>query len=222
MSGLAVFLLHILANGQYGFHRDELQTFNNAQHLDWGYVEYPPFTAFVGRLELMLFGNSLRGFRVFPALVHGLVVLLTGLSAGRLGAGRRAQVLAALAAAAGGQALFCGGFLSYTSLDLLWWLLVAWLVIRLIASDDPRWWLAIGAAIGFGMMTKYTMGLLVFGVVAGVVFTPARKYLRSPWIWAGAAAAIIITLPNIFWQVEHHFITLDFLRFIHSRDIRWG
>jgi hypothetical protein len=220
--GLAVFLLHLLANGQYGFHRDELQTFNNAQHLEWGYVEYPPFTVFVGRLELILFGDSLRGFRVFPAIVHGLVVLLTGLSAGCLGASRRAQLLAALAAAVGGQALFCGGFLSYTSLDLLWWPVVAWLVIRLIDSDDPRWWLAIGTAIGFGMMTKYTMGLLVLGVIAGLVFTPARRYLRSPWMWTGAALAIVITLPNILWQIEHHFITLDFLRFIHSRDIRWG
>ncbi len=220
--GLTVFLLHLLANGQYGFHRDELQTFNNAQHLQWGYVEYPPFTVFVGRLELILFGASLRGFRVFPALVHGLVVLLTGLSAGRLGASRRAQLLAALAAAVGGQALFCGGFLSYTSLDLLWWPLVAWFVIRLIASDDSRWWLAIGAAIGLGLMTKYTMGLLVFGVIAGVVFTPVRRYLRSPWMWTGAALAIVITLPNILWQIEHHFITLDFLRVIHARDIRWG
>jgi hypothetical protein len=219
---LGVFSLHLLANGQYGFHRDELQTLNNAQHLEWGYVEYPPFTAFVGRLELLLFGESLRGFRCFPAIVHGLVVLLTGLSAGRLGAGRRAQLLAALAVAVGGQALFCGGFLSYTSLDLLWWPVVAWFVICLIDSDDSRWWLAIGGAIGLGMMSKYTMGLLVLGIIAGVLFTPARRYLRSPWIWAAAALAIVITLPNILWQVDHHFVTLDFLRYIHARDIRWG
>ncbi|HWR13489.1 MAG TPA: glycosyltransferase family 39 protein [Terriglobales bacterium] len=219
---LAVFLLHYFANGQYGFHRDELQTINNAQHLEWGYVEYPPLTAFVGRLELILFGVSVRGLRVFPAIVHGIVVLVTGLCAKRLGASRRAQLLAALAAAIGGQALFCGGFLSYTSLDLLWWPVVAWCVIRLIESDNPQWWLAIGAAIGAGMMTKYTMGLLVFGVTAGVIFTPARRYLRSPWMWAGAVLAFVIMLPNIVWQINHHFITLEFLSVIHSRDIRWG
>ena len=64
---LAVVLLHTLVNGQYGFHRDELQTFNNARHLAWGYVEYRPMTAFLGRAALELFGNSLRGFRFFPA-----------------------------------------------------------------------------------------------------------------------------------------------------------
>jgi len=72
------------------------------------------------------------------------------------------------------------------------------------------------------MMTKYTMGLLVLGLIAGVVFTPARRYLRSPWMWTGAALALVITLPNILWQIHHHFITLDFLRVIHARDIRWG
>jgi len=39
--GAAVVLLHILVNGRYGFHRDELQTFSNARYLAWGYVEYP-------------------------------------------------------------------------------------------------------------------------------------------------------------------------------------
>lgn len=56
-------LLHTLTNGQYGFHRDELGTLDNARHLAWGYVEYPPLTPFMGRVELGLFGISLRGFR---------------------------------------------------------------------------------------------------------------------------------------------------------------
>jgi hypothetical protein len=56
---LAVILLHTLTNGQYGFHRDELLTLSNARLLDWGYVVYPPVTAFLGRVELELFGTSL-------------------------------------------------------------------------------------------------------------------------------------------------------------------
>jgi hypothetical protein len=32
---------------------------------------------------------------------------------------------------------------------------------RLLGSDDPRWCLAVGAAIGLGMLTKYTMMFLV-------------------------------------------------------------
>src|SRR5258707_1069396 len=57
-------VLHIATNGQYGFHRDELQTLDDARHLDWGFVAYPPITPFIGRLELILFGPSLIGVGV--------------------------------------------------------------------------------------------------------------------------------------------------------------
>ena len=83
--GLEVVLLHILVNGQYGFHRDELLTFDNAQHLALGYVVYGPVTAVLGRTELAIFGTSLTGFRFFPALAQGLVLVLTGLIARELG-----------------------------------------------------------------------------------------------------------------------------------------
>jgi 4-amino-4-deoxy-L-arabinose transferase-like glycosyltransferase len=214
--------LHILVSGRYGFHRDELQTYNNALHLAWGYVEYPPMTPFIGRVELALFGNSLRGFRFFPAVAQGIAMLLAGLAARELGGKREAQLVAALAVMITGPSLFCGSFLSYTSLDYPMWVLAAYLVIRLLKSEDARWWLAIGAAIGVGMMTKYTMGFLVLGVVGGVLLTPDRRYLRSPWLWFGTAVAVLVMLPNVIWQVQHHFVSFEYLKSIHARDIRWG
>jgi hypothetical protein len=219
---LAVTLLHILTNGQYGFHRDELLTFDNAHHLAWGYVVYPPLTPLLGRVELELFGTSLRGFRFFAAVAQGLVLLLAGLAARELGGKREAQLVAALAVAVGGHSLFSGAFMSYSSFDYLWWVIVAYFVIRLFKSDDPRWWVAIGAALGLGMMTKYTMGFLVVGVVGGVLLTPARRYLKSPWLWCGVALAILIVLPNFVWQVQHDFVSREFLKSIHARDIRRG
>src|SRR5438128_4907414 len=45
---------HTVTNGQYGFHRDELQTLDDARHLDWGFVAYPPVTPLIGRIELTL------------------------------------------------------------------------------------------------------------------------------------------------------------------------
>ena len=101
-------------------------------------------------------------------------------------------------------------------------MLIAYLLIRLLKSDNPRWWLGIGAAFGLGMLTKYTILVLAAGVAVGVVLTRARRYLISPWLWAGAALALLIFLPNLIWQLQHDFISLEFLRFIHARDIRIG
>lgn len=171
-------------------------------------------------MSLTLFGTSLVGFRFFAALAEAVAVLLTGLMARELGGGRGAQLVAATAAVP--FALAGGALMQYVSFDYLCWVLTAYFVIRLLKTEDPRWWLAIGSAIGFGMMTKYTMGFFVIGIVVGVVATNARRYFVSKWLWAGVALSIVAFLPNLVWQAQHHFVSLDFLRHIHERDIRWG
>jgi 4-amino-4-deoxy-L-arabinose transferase-like glycosyltransferase len=92
----------------------------------------------------------------------------------------------------------------------------------LLKSENPRWWLAIGAVIGLGMMTKYTMVFFAAGVVGGVLLTGARHYLRSPWLWGGVALSVLIFLPNLIWQIQHNFVSLEFLASIHARDVAIG
>ncbi len=118
--------------------------------------------------------------------------------------------------------LFSGSFLSYSSFDHLWWVLAAYFVIRLLRSEAPRWWICIGATVGIGLMTKYTMSFFILGIAGGVLLTPARRWLKSPWLWFGVSIALLIVMPNLFWQAQHHFVSFDFLRSIHARDIRWG
>src|SRR5512141_1891424 len=90
-------LIHILLNGQYGFHRDELDFIMSARQLDWGYISYPPITPFFARIGLELFGESLRGLRVIPAIAQGIVMILAGLMARDIGGKRNAQIMAAVA-----------------------------------------------------------------------------------------------------------------------------
>jgi dolichyl-phosphate-mannose-protein mannosyltransferase len=215
-------LLHTLSNGQYGFHRDELQTLDDARHLDWGFVAYPPVTPLFGRLELLLFGTSLVGFRFFAAVVVSLVMVLASLIAKELGGGRREQIMAAVAAGISPVSLAQGAVFQYVCFDYLWGVLATYFLVCFAKSEDPRWWLAIGAALGVGMETRYTTGFLALGITIAVLLTPARRCLRSSWLWAGVALSLLIFLPNLLWQVQHHFISLEFLRHIHARDVRQG
>ena len=219
---LARILLHALTNGQYGFHRDELATIDDARHLAWGYVAYPPLTPFLARLALESFGPSPVGLRLLSSLAQAAAMVLAGLMARELGGGRWAQVVAALATAIAPISLIQGAMLQYVSFDYLWWVTVAYCVIRLLRSEDPRWWLGIGAAVGLGMLTRYTMAFCVAGLAAGVFLTRARRYLLSPWPWGGAAVALLIALPNLAWQAQHGFVSLEFLRAIHARDVASG
>ncbi len=215
-------LLHSLTNSHYGFHRDELATIEDARYLAWGYVVYPPITPLIARLSLVLFGPSLVALRFFAVLAQAIAMVLTGLMAREMGAHRPAQITASIAAAIAPVAFASGTMFQYVSFDHLFWVLTAYFIVRLLKSDDPRWCLAIGAFIGAGMMTKYTMAFLVVGIVAGVLLTPARRYLSSPWLWCGVALSLLIFLPNLLWQFHHNFISLDFLKFIHARDVRLG
>lgn len=218
----AVALAHLLTNHNYGFHRDELQVLSDARHLDWGFVPYPPLTPFLARVGLAIFGVSLVGLRLFSVIAQALVVFVTGLMAMELGGGRLAQITAALAVALSALPLFEGTEFQYTTYDNLWWVLIAYLVIRLLKTENPQWWLAIGLTVGVGLQTKYTMGFFVVGIVSGLLLTKNRRYLLSGWFWAGAALALLIFLPNLIWQIHHDFISLHFLRHIHARDVGEG
>ncbi len=220
--GLALAVFHILTNGQYGFHRDELDIILNAQYPAWGYVAYPPLTPFLARIEYALFGLSLVGLRLLPAVGAGVAAALAGWMARDMGGSRRVQLAAALAVAIAPVAMVAGTMIQYMSFDYLWWVVIAFCVVRLLHTENPRWWLAIGAAIGLGMMTKYTLAFFVVGLGVGVLLTGNRRYLRSIWLWAGAGLALLIFLPNLVWQVQHGFISLEFLGSIHARDISWG
>ncbi len=219
---LGVVILHLLTNGQYGFHRDELATLDDGRYPDWGYVAYPPITPLISRVAVTLFGLTTVSVRFFSSVAQGLAVLLTGLMARELGGKRWAQIVAAVSVAVAPLSLGAGALLQYVAFDYLWWVLIAYLLIRLLKSENPRWWLAIGATMGLGMQTKYTLGYLVLGVVGGVLLTNTRRYLKSPWLWGGVALSILIFLPNLIWQVQHNFISLDFLVSIHARDVRIG
>lgn len=213
-------LSHCFIGEGYGFHRDELATLDDARHLAFGYVAYPPVTPFFGRLSLLLFGPSVVGFRLFAALAASISIVLTGLIARELGGGRAAQLIAGLAATP--FCLAAGSLMQYVAFDYLAWVATAYFFVRLCSSGDARWWLAIGTSIGLGLLTKYSMLFCVAGLGVAVLAAPLRRHLASKWLWLGAACAFLLFLPNLLWQVQNRFISFEFLQHIHARDIRIG
>ncbi len=218
----AIALIHLLTNSRYGFHRDELQFLSDARHLDWGFVPYPPLTPFLERIGLSLFGLSMVGLRFFSALAQSAAIVVSALMAKELGGARLAQVTTAVAVALSPVPLFQGTEFQYSSFDYVWWVLVAYFSIRLLKSEDPRWWVAVGAVIGVGLETKYTICFLAVSLVIGILISPARRLLLSRWFVMGVALSVAIFFPNLLWQIRHDFISWHFLQFIHIRDVRIG
>lgn len=223
LSGFAavVLAIHFAVGNGYGFHRDELQFLDDARHLGWGFVAYPPLTSFCGRLAIALFGISPAVLRLPAAVVNAASLVLAGLIARELGGSRRAQVLALLAMLP--VAIAFSSVLQYNTFDLFAWVLVVFFTARVLRTGDERYWVGVGVGIGLGVLSKYSIAFPAVSLVAGLALLPSQRHaLRSRWFWYGVLAAAIIAAPNLVWLVRHHFITLQMERFIHARDVRHG
>ena len=207
---LLKFLAHLVVSGNYGFFRDELYYIDAGKHLAFGYVEFPPFIALLAASIHTVIGNSLVAYHLFPALAGAVLVLLTGLIARELGGGRFAQCLAALASLSVLTFLAIDSIFSMDSFDELWWVLMAYILIRLIKRDRPRLWLLFGLVAGIGLMTKITMLMFGFAIVAALLLTPQRKYLLNKWAWAGGAIAFAFLVPYVLWNAANGWPTLEF------------
>jgi hypothetical protein len=208
---LLTILIHFLANGGYGYFRDELYYLACGEHLAWGYVDQPPFMPLVAFLTRHLLGESLFALRFLPAICGGLIVLLAGLMARELGGGRYAQALAAVAVMVAPVYLAIDNFFSMNCFDQVFWALAGYLIIRILKGGDPRLWVLFGLVAGLGLMNKYSMAFLGLGMVLGLLLTPARRHLRSKWLWLGGAIAFVIFLPHILWEIHHGFPSLEFI-----------
>jgi len=208
---LVTVLIHLLANGGYGYFRDELYAIACSKHLAWGYVDQPPFSEFILAVSGHLLGYSLFALRFLPALCGGVVALLAGLIARQLGGGRSAQVLAVVAFMVGGVYLAIDNYYSMNCFDHLFWALGIYILVRILKGGDTQLWVLFGLVAGLGLENKYSMGFLGAGLVVGLALTPARKHFLDKWLWVGGALAAVIFLPHVLWEVHKHFPTAEFI-----------
>lgn len=199
---LADFIGHMVFAVNYGYHRDELYYIvSGTQHLSLGYVDFPPFIAYVAALLNVIAKDSLLSIHVVPALNEAIVVFVAGMIARELGGGRRAQVLAAVSTLLTFALLAFGSIFTPDSFDSLWWSLLAFVVIRIVRRKEPKLWLVAGFVIGIGLMTKLTILFFVVALlISFLVFPSGRQYLKSRWIVLGGLLSVAFILPMIYWN----------------------
>jgi hypothetical protein len=215
----AAFGLEMAVSARYGYHRDELYFLQAGQHPALGYVDQPALTPLAARAMAALTGNTLVGLRILPALLLAALVILAAAMSRLLGAGRTGQVVAALATAACGEYLGAAHLFSTTTFDFFFWALTLYLVLRLIVSADPRWWVVAGACVGVGMNAKWSVGVLAAALLAGFALTPSRALLRSRYLLAGAVIAAVLAAPDVIWQAQHGWPNLAVFRALHGQAV---
>lgn len=209
---LCKLLVHFFTNGGYGYFRDELYFLACGEHLDWGYVDHAPLVGLAAWFTRKVLGESLFALRFLPAVAGALKVLLTGLLAREFGGGRAAVALACLCVLVAPVYLISDTLFSMNAFEPVFWMTCALAAALAVGRGEPRWWLLFGAAAGLGLQNKHSMLFFGFAVLVGIVATRARRALASKWLWAGGALALLIFLPNVWWEYEHDWATLELLR----------
>ena len=201
--GFATFVLHLVANGGYGFFRDELYFIVCGDRPAWGYVDQPPLIPLIAAWSHALFGNSLTGFRLAPGLAMAATVAVAAEFARLIGGGRFAQWLAGLCVMCTPTLLALGVFFSTDMLQPLTWLALSWCVVRLAQTGNERWWIVFWVVAGVSLWSKYLVAFYIVALGLGMLATPMRRSLALPWLYGGALIAFAMIIPNIYWQYHN-------------------
>ncbi|MBA3318349.1 MAG: glycosyltransferase family 39 protein [Gemmatimonadales bacterium] len=196
--------LHAAVNVRtpYGFHRDELLYLGMGRHLQlWG-MDFPPAIAVVARVSGTLPGDSLAAIRFLPAVFGSAVLVFAALIARELGGGRVAQGLAAFCVLTSPLFLRSANLLQPVVMDQLIWSAALYAVVRLCRGYGPGGWLLLGLVLGLGLMTKFSVAFIGLAIVAGVLLSPLRSALFTPWPWLGLAAALAVGAPSLVGQIR--------------------
>ncbi len=209
----------MLAMSHFGFQRDELLHLALGDHLDWGFKEVPPFIALLAKITTTVFGDSVFAARIFSTLFSGLIIWFTGQIVVELGGKKFAITLACLALIFSPAFAASGYLFQPVVFDQLWWVLTVYLLLRYINTSLPIYLYLLGAVIGMGLLTKYTMAFFAIALILGLLITKQRKILWNRHVLIAALIALVLFLPNIIWQFQHHLPVVTHMKNLQSQQL---
>jgi 4-amino-4-deoxy-L-arabinose transferase-like glycosyltransferase len=179
-----------------------------SKHLAGGYYDHPPGVAVVIRLGTMIAGDTEFGVRLVSILlalpmswaIYQAAAMLFG--SRRVAASSAILLNVTLMAAVGTMIVTPDAPLLVASSLLLFAL------ARVLHTGRGVWWLAVGAAAGCALLSKYTA--LFFGpaILIWLLAVPKlRHWLISPWLYLGGLVAALLFAPVILWNAEHGWVS---------------
>ncbi len=180
---VAKLIIHYLSNTNYGLHREAYLNIAQSDHLSWGYISVPPFTATIISFSWWLSGDSVFAMRFFPAIAGAINIILIGVIVKEMGGKRLAIILAYSAYLLSPAFLRSNSLLQPVTFNHLFWLFTVYFLVKHIASRDPWYWIAIGVRAGVGFMNKYSVVFIFTGLFLSLLITTERKWVTSRYLY---------------------------------------
>lgn len=189
---------------------DEAYYWSYAQHLDWSYLDHPPLLAWLIALSCSLFGDNEFAVRL-PFFIAGLVTLWFGFKLATLLFDRTTAFISCLLLASL-PIFFSTGFLATTdSLQITFWMASLYFLARIFLHDQQDAWLPFGLVLGLGLLSKYTLVLLLPGILLLMLLkASARHWFGNPRVYIAAVCSLVIFMPVLFWNYQTDWSSFSF------------
>jgi dolichol-phosphate mannosyltransferase len=206
----AAFLLRLVYITQIELLPEDSYYWNYSQHLDIGYLDHPPMVAWLIRLGTAVFGNTELGVRIGAWCCAGVASLFAYRLTRNLFGEQSALVALVLM-----QVLpycFLGGMLMTPDAPLMAaWAAALYFLERALIAGQARAWLFAGVSIGLGLISKYTISMLIPAAFLFVVLDPpSRRWLLRWEPYAALIIALLIFSPVIVWNAQHDWASFAF------------
>lgn len=235
ITGIVFIIIQLAAGLNYPLFRDELYYIDCANHPAFGYVDHPPLSIFILIVWKTFFSDSQLSTRMIPAAAGALLIIITSLITKEFGGSRKAQIFSSLSVSSSLYFLATGGFYSMNVFDSVFWALLFLILIKIInrdnnseiANPEPEMnkssvlrakytshsgWLLFGIIAGLGLMNKISVGYLGLAILAAIILTKNRVWLKSKNIWLGGLIAGVIFSPYIIWNMFNDYATIEFIQ----------
>jgi len=104
--------------------------------------------------------------------------------------------------------------------DFLFWIISAYLLLRIVQKEKKKLWIWLGVVIGLGLLNKTSMLWLSSGVFPGINFYSVKKRFENKISYIAALIALVIFSPFIIWNITHDFAHLEFMR--NAASMKYG
>ena len=206
--------VHFTTNTIYELHRDAFLYSDLGEHLAWGFHSAPPSIGVFANISRFLFGDTMFALRFFPALTGACSILIIGIMVKEMGGNRMALIIASLAFLTSPAFLRSNTLFQPVTFNQFYWLLLSFLIFRLVKTDKPLYWVWIGIVSGLAFMNKYSVVFFLVAFIVSIFLSPVRKWMKTFYPYLAAGIALFIALPNIIWQIRH-----DWPVILHMKEL---
>lgn len=166
----------------------------------WGHLsfhDHPVFFFLLQHASICLLGENLFAVRL-PSVLAGIASVALLFFIGKKLFDERTGLIAASLLAVSSYHLWVSRLGIQDGAVIALMLLALWLAMK--AKDDARYWVAVGATIGLGIITKYTIAIVIPMIALSCIISHLSP-LKNRYFWYGVGVMMLISLPSWLYNM---------------------